>query len=581
MENHPATKFDGAQLAVLHHRFEGIARKMSNTLLRTGRSGVLNRAKDFSCCIVTRDCELLSAAESLPIHVLSGPDLMARSMCEFHPELNQGDAFLHNSPYHGCSHPADHTILMPVIDRTGEHHFTVIAKAHQADIGNSIPTTYVGTARDVYEEGALIFPAVKVQSNYELIDDIVRMCQMRIRVPEQWYGDFLAMIGAARIGERELLLLGEEIGWDDLHAFAAQWFDYSEHRMIVSLKALPSGSHSAISIHDPLPGTPEVGVVVKAKVLVDSEEAKICVDLTENQDSMACGLNMSEACARTAALIGVFNSIDHTIPKNAGAFRRVNIILREGCVVGIPNHPTSCSVSTTNVADRISAAVQRALSNLSDTVGLAEVGCVLPPSTSVISGIDPRNHKPFINQLFLGATGGAGSPTQDCWLTMLHVGNGGMCYIDSVELDELYQPIHVVDRHLIQDSEGPGEFRGASALYVEFSPVDCRIEVGYVSDGSINVPLGARGGGSARGAEQYRRKRDGELEPLSQCAQIWIEEGESLVCVTCGGGGYGEPKKRDPSRVYHDLAEGIISQKRAEDIYGLEPLHLDDLGVTP
>ena len=134
---------------------------MGNTLLRTGRSGVLNRAKDFSCCILTADCDLLAVAESLPIHVLSGPDIMARSMKEFHPELKKGDAFLHNSPYHGCSHPADHTIIMPVIDDDGVHHFTVLAKAHQADIGNSIPTTYHGTARDVYEEGALIFPAVQ------------------------------------------------------------------------------------------------------------------------------------------------------------------------------------------------------------------------------------------------------------------------------------------------------------------------------------------------------------------------------------------------------------------------------------
>ena len=102
--------------------------------------------------------------------------------------------FLHNSPYHGDSHPADHTLLMPVIDDKVEHHFTLLAKAHQADIGNSIPTTYHGTARDVYEEGALIFPAVQVVKNYETIDDIIRMCRMRIRVPDQWYVDFLAML---------------------------------------------------------------------------------------------------------------------------------------------------------------------------------------------------------------------------------------------------------------------------------------------------------------------------------------------------------------------------------------------------
>ncbi|MBC7582849.1 MAG: hydantoinase B/oxoprolinase family protein, partial [Tardiphaga sp.] len=135
---------DGVRLAMLSNRFEGIARKMSNTLLRSSRSGVINMARDFSCCIVTRGHELLTAAESLPIHVLSGPDLMARAMQQFHPQLKAGDAFLHNSPYHGCSHPADHTILVPVIDRQGVHRYTVLAKAHQADCGNSQPTTYMG-----------------------------------------------------------------------------------------------------------------------------------------------------------------------------------------------------------------------------------------------------------------------------------------------------------------------------------------------------------------------------------------------------------------------------------------------------
>ena len=31
---------------------------------------------------------------------------------------------------------------------------------------------------------------------------------MRIRVPEQWRGDYLAMLGAARIGEREIVAHG-------------------------------------------------------------------------------------------------------------------------------------------------------------------------------------------------------------------------------------------------------------------------------------------------------------------------------------------------------------------------------------
>lgn len=89
-ENTTQGRRDGVKLALVNNRLQGIARKMSNTLARTGRSGVLNIARDFSCCIVSADDELVAAAESLPIHVLSGPDLMSKSMKELHPGFLPG-----------------------------------------------------------------------------------------------------------------------------------------------------------------------------------------------------------------------------------------------------------------------------------------------------------------------------------------------------------------------------------------------------------------------------------------------------------------------------------------------------------
>jgi N-methylhydantoinase B len=283
-ENTTQGRRDGVKLALVNNRLQGIARKMSNTLARTGRSGVLNIARDFSCCIVSADDELVAAAESLPIHVLSGPDLMSKSMKELHPGFLPGDVFLHNSPYHGCSHPADHTLLAPVFDAEGKHRFTILVKAHQADCGNSQPTTYMGTARDVYEEGALIFPCVRVQRQYELVSDVIRMCELRIRVPEQWRGDFLAMLGSVRIGEQELLALGQDLGWDALEALTKDYLDYSEERMIAALRQLPRASAERSSTHDPIPGTPPDGITVKVTVRIDPDDARVHVDLTDNDD---------------------------------------------------------------------------------------------------------------------------------------------------------------------------------------------------------------------------------------------------------------------------------------------------------
>ena len=557
---------DGVRLALINNRLESVARKMANTLLRTGRSGVLNIARDFSCCIVTSDDRLLAAAESLPIHVLSGPDLMAASVKQFHKTLRRGDAFLHNSPYHGCSHPADHTILVPVIDDAGVHHFTVLAKAHQADCGNSQPTTYMGNARDVYHEGALIFPAVKVQQDYENIDDIIRMCQMRIRVPEQWWGDYLAMIGAARIGERELLALGAEVGWDTLHAHEEDFFDYTEQRMVAAIRRLKPGKGSHSSTHDHFPGTPEGGIPIRVDVAVDTEAAMIDIDLRNNPDCMPCGLNLSEACARTAAMVGLFNSIDHGVPKNAGAFRRMRIHLREGCIVGIPRHPTSCSVATTNLADRVSNSVQAAFAGMAEGQGLAESGAIIPPAAGVISGVLPNGTR-FVNQVFLGLSGGPGAPGTDAWQTLCHVGNAGLCFQDSIELDELRQPIHIHARRFLPDTEGAGRHVGASSILVEFGPVGCDIDIGYVSDGTDHPAQGVRGGWHGAPAQQYRVARNGEAEKLPGCAQVQILQGERVRSFSCGGGGYGAPVERDPAAVAKGVREGWISADRARAVY--------------
>ena len=570
----PRRSVDGVTLTILTHRFEAIARSMMNTLVRTGRSGVVNTGQDFSCAILTTEHELLAVAESQPVHVLSG-DLMTKALVEAHPELRRGDAFLHNSPYHGNTHAADHTILVPVIDDQGIHRFTMLAKAHQADCGNATPTTYAAEARDVYEEGALIFPCVRVQQDYSDIDDIIRMCEARIRVPEQWRGDYLALVGSARVGERRMLELGAEVGWEVLADYTAAWFDYSEKRMVDAIRSLPSGTVTGTSVHDPFPNVPD-GVPITAVVRVDASAATIEVDLRDNPDSVPCGLNLTEATATASALMGVFNSLHEDVPTNAGAFRRLRVLLREGCVAGIPRHPTSCSVATTNIADRVANAVHEAFSGLADNLGMAESGLTQPPAWGIISGRDGSG-APFVNQIILGGvTCGGASPHADGWLMLAGVGDSGMLWRDSVELDELRFPMIVVAQYLLPDTEGAGRLRGAPAAFVEYGPVGTPIEVMYASDGSINPPQGVRGGLDGSPAEAHRRSRTGELEELPNCAHVVLEPGETIVSVSCSGAGYGDPLHRNADLVAADVLEGYISTARAEQVYGVR---LDRDGV--
>lgn len=106
--------------------------------------------------------------------------------------------------------------------------------------------------------------------------------------------------------------------------------------------------------------------------------------------------------------------------------------------------------------------------------------------------------------------------------------------------------------------------------------------VAYVSDGNVNPATGAREGMSGGASAQFRRKADGSLEPVPACAEVLIAEGEAMVSISGGGGGYGHPFERDPMRVAHDVREGWVSAERARQVYGivLSPDGSPDLAAT-
>jgi N-methylhydantoinase B len=137
-------------------------------------------------------------------------------------------------------------------------------------------------------KGALIFSAVKMQQGYRDNADIVRTRKNRIRVPEVWWGDHPASLGAVSIAERELLARGKEVGWHMLERHAESWFDYSA-KMVEAIRRPKSGRRVIHTTHDPFPGVPDP-IPVKVDVEVDTHAAIIVVDLTDNPDCQPCGL---------------------------------------------------------------------------------------------------------------------------------------------------------------------------------------------------------------------------------------------------------------------------------------------------
>ena len=197
--------------------------------------------------------------------------------------------------------------------------------------------------------GRLIFPWSRSRRISDDNEDIIRMCAMRIRVPDQWRG---RLPGDGRFGpHRRAGNYGagcRSSAGTLLARIRARMVDYSERRMVEALRADSAGRQDATRAARSLSRNPgRQASTSRSWWTCDPAAARIEVDLRDNPDCLPCGLNLSEACSRTAAMVGIFNSIDHTVPKNAGSFRRIEVLLRENCIVGIPRHPTSTSVATT------------------------------------------------------------------------------------------------------------------------------------------------------------------------------------------------------------------------------------------
>jgi N-methylhydantoinase B len=560
---------DPVLLSVIANRLDGIVREMTNTLLRAARSAVISSARDFSCCIVTGNDELLSSAEGLPVHIF-GCHIQTANMRRYHAgDIRPGDAYLDNDPYGGNTHPADHTFMVPVFC-DGEHMFSSVAKCHMADIGNSIPSSYFVLARDVYHEGALVFPGVRIQRDRKNIGDIVRMCRARVRVPDQWYGDYLAGLGAARVAERRLEELCAKYGVATIKSFIRDWLDYSERRMIDNIRRLPKATLVNTGKSDPLDGILPEGLELNVKLNIDPNAATIHVDLSDNPPCVPVGLNTSVGAATSAVVGAIFNALEKDLPRNEGSFRRLRFSYAEESVVAAPRFPHSCSVATTNVSERLVNITQSAFAQLGDGHGLSEGGTGLGAGMAVISGHDHRRgNAAFVNRMMLSTNGGPASPVADGWVNYAIPVIAGLMYRDSVEVDELKHPIRVRALQLVQDSAGAGRHRGAPAQQIEYAPTGNDVTVVISCDGQFAPPRGVVGGMAGTAGATWRVAPDGSATRLPNVVTVTLKLGEGLRGRDSAGGGYGDPLERDAARVLHDVLEGWESRGKARDIYGV------------
>jgi len=324
-------------------------------------------------------------------------------------------------------------------------------------------------------------------------------------------------------------------------------------------------------LYDPLPelGYPE-GFPVRATVIVDTAAQKVDVDLTANEDNIPMGINTSEAFMLACVRQAVFAALGPDVPRVTGAFSRVEIRAREGAAVGIPKFPASTSVGAVGLGQVLYNAVSLALTELGEEVyALSGTNVGTATSSSVVSGFDSRSGRTYVNQLVLGHWGGPALRGHDGWLTFGSASSAGFLGQTSVEIAERQQPIVIEAQRPRPDSGGAGEFEGAPGSEVVIGVR--RDPVRFISNqgGRVHPPQGARGGQPGGACNSWLIGADGSRRELALDADFVVRPGQKIVSHSCGGGGWGEPRRRDPARVLKRVEDGLLSPRKAREVYGV------------
>jgi N-methylhydantoinase B len=163
--------------------------------------------------------------------------------------------------------------------------------------------------------------------------------------------------------------------------------------------------------------------------------------------------------------------------------------------------------------------------------------------------------------------GYGGSPVSD------GISNGcstiGISKTTPIEVMEQYYPVLFEEYSLHEGSGGAGEARGGLGVNYAIRVRRGNARASMVMDHGRTGPLGALGGANG-GVNEVRIDRAGEIyrpPHLSKDQDIQLSPGDVVRVSTPGGGGYGDPFKRDPAKVARDVARGYYTRDEAETLF--------------
>ena len=371
----------------------------------------------------------------------------------------------------------------------------------------------------------------------------------------------MAQIACARTGDKRLRAIVERFGLATVHAARDSIFEQTERVERAAVAAIPDGVYEAEGCidNDGLGDTP---VSIRVKVTVAGERLEI--DLSGTDDMQRGPVNCGHAQAVSACRVAYKTLIDSERPPNGGAFRPLEVRVRAGSLLAA-EEPAPCAWYFTTLGLLIDLVVRALAPVIPELAAGASYGDSMVFGAA---GIDPRSGAPYFH--LEPTVGGWGAwQGSDGEGSLINNVNGAMKDFP-VEILETKVPLRVRRYAIRPDSGGAGQWRGGNGVVREFELLGDETTVYLWWERSRTPAWGLFHGRDGAPPEVVINPDREDEQHRLKSAGITLRRGDVVRGSTGGGGGYGDPARRDRAAIEEDIANGDLSTRAARERYGYE-----------
>jgi N-methylhydantoinase B len=553
MRSQPCEQLAAIRRQIMWNRLIAVVEEQAQTMIRTAFSTTVREAGDLSAGIFDLEGRMLAqAVTGTPGHVNSMMESVGHFLRKFSSEaMREGDHYITNDPWLGTGHLHDLTVVSPAFHR--DRIVGLFANtAHVIDIGG---LGMGPEGRSVFEEG-LYIPIVKCFDAGKPNETFFDFIRAGSRLPIELEGDIYSLCACNEAGVRRLVQMMDDFAMENLESLAEFVFDNSIRATLAEINKLPKGVFRAEISTDGY----EAPVTLKAEMTIGHDT--IAVDFNGTSGLSSRGINVPAAYCRAYSCFGIKVVVAPEIPNNWASLAPFKMKIPEGSILNAPRpYPVSVRhVIGQLLPDLMMGCLHQALPDRVAAEGSSCLWITPLRGGRPVSGQATGNHRvPPDFEIITFNSGGARSSRDGLSATAFPSGVRTM----SVEATENLAPIVIWRKELRPDSGGPGRTRGGLGQIMEIGgDNDLEFACNAIFDRTANPSKGREGGLS--GAPGKVELKSGT--PLRAKGFQIIPDGERLV-LHLPGGGMGDPTKRDPVLVAHDVRDGLISVLSAERNY--------------